>query len=114
MKFRVSNKVSCFGVGSSVYYPGDIVEGPKEWAVTNSHILEPIPEPKSIDTRPSQLVAIPTEEAKATPSTASHTISVAVEEPVNVEGIVKLAEEEHEKDATEERHATADRRPKKR
>lgn len=43
MKFRVTNKVSCFGVGTTVYYPGDIVEGPEEWK-TNT-FLEPIPEP---------------------------------------------------------------------
>lgn len=36
-----------FGVGSTVYYPGDIVEGPDEWKEINP-FLEPLPEPKPI------------------------------------------------------------------
>jgi len=96
MKFKVKRTVSVFGVGTVEYHPGDVVEGPDEWAETNSHILEPIPEPKQ------------------TPSTASQTISVVVEQPANVEDIVKLGEEEEIKNESENRHAAADRRPKKR
>jgi hypothetical protein len=96
MKFRVSKKVSCFGVGSSVYYPGDIVEGPEEWVKTNSHILEPIPEPKQAETHPPLAITAPAEAASKT------------------EEIINPVEEKEEKDGSEERYATADRRPKKR
>lgn len=43
MKFRVKNEVSCFGVGTTTYYPGDILEGPEEWKANK--FLEPLPEP---------------------------------------------------------------------
>lgn len=43
MKFRVTKEVSCFGVGTTTYYPGDIVEGPEEWK--QNTFLEAIAEP---------------------------------------------------------------------
>lgn len=94
MKFRVKNTVSRFGVGSIVYLPGDIVEGPEEWATINIHILEVIPEPKQTGT------------------TAPQGVAIVTGEPVNVKEIIRFAEEEHEKEGLEEPVKPAQPAPK--
>lgn len=100
MKFKVTKQVCMFGVGSAVYYPGDIVEGPAEWAKTNP-FLEPIPEPLatlsnvSRDTMVSSTPTAPT----ADPAT------IKTEEP---------EAKEEKKVGPEERHAAAHRSGKER
>lgn len=85
MKFRVTDKVGCFGVGTKVYFPGDIVEGPPEWVHINP-FLEPIPEPKA------SIAAI----ASGAPA-AEHII------------VVGPMTEEEKNDEPQDGHATADR-----
>jgi hypothetical protein len=63
MKFKVKPTISVFGVGTVEYHPGDVVEGPDEWVETNSHILEPILEPKPITTIQAITDAVAPEEA---------------------------------------------------
>ena len=80
-----------FGVGSAVYYPGDIVEGPAEWVKTNP-FLEPIPEPLAT------LVL-------SNVTSLAESAAVKTEEP---------KQKEEKKVGSEERHATAHRSGKER
>ena len=100
MKFKVTKQVCMFGVGSAVYYPGDIVEGPDEWVKTNP-FLEPIPEPLATLSNTTRVVMVP-----STPTTpTAEPAVVKTEEP---------KQKEEKKVGPEERHATPHRSGKER
>jgi hypothetical protein len=103
MKFKVTKQVCMFGVGSAVYYPGDIVEGPAEWVKTNP-FLEPIPEPvATLAPRVPTVEVVPVVLAVSTVSDVAATVKTEEPKP-----------KEEKKVEPEERHATAHRSGKER